>query len=73
MNSSRTKLTSIFLSQSSWKNAKRTSIQGDASKRRYERLTCSMKGTSILMDAPPEDGEDVKPFVKYVNIFKKLD
>lgn len=72
MNSSRTKLTSIFLSQSSWKNAKRTSIQGDASRRQYERLTCSMKGTSILMDAPPEHGEDVKPFVKVCKYFQKI-
>lgn len=72
MNPSRAKLTSIFLSRSLWKNAKRTHIQGDASRRRYERLTCCMNGTSILMDAPPEDGEDVKPFVKVCKYFQKI-
>ena len=64
MNSSRTKLTVFFFLNHRGKMLKRTSIQGDASRRQYERLTCSMKGTSILMDAPPEHGEDVKTICK---------
>ena len=72
MNPNRENLTNIFLSRSPWENAKRTPIAGDASSRRYERLTCCTNGTSILMDAPSEDGEDIKPFIKICEYFQKI-
>ncbi|QQA42759.1 aminoglycoside phosphotransferase family protein [Pelagovum pacificum] len=40
----------------------RTPLPHDASRRRYERLT-SGERSRILMDAPPETGEDTRPFL----------
>ena len=39
-------------------------LAGDASNRRYERLTGSGGETVVLMDAPPDKGEDVRPFIR---------
>lgn len=50
-----------FLARSGWGGARREAIPGDASFRRYERISHDGK-TAILMDAPPEK-EDVRPFV----------
>lgn len=52
-----------FLSRSGWGDARRSPLAGDASNRRYERLAHPALGPAILMDAPPEKGEDVRPFV----------
>ena len=53
-----------FLADIGWKDAKRTLIAGDASNRRYDRI-CNADGSiAILMDAPPERGENVRPFVR---------
>lgn len=61
----RTQLADQFLQTTKWANASRTPIAGDASRRCYDRLTDPDTGqTAILMDAPPEDGEDVRPFIK---------
>ncbi|MBU2980358.1 phosphotransferase [Lentibacter algarum] len=52
-----------FLAKSGWSEATRSPLAGDASNRRYERL--SLRGQpAVLMDAPPEKGEDVRPFVQ---------
>ena len=52
-----------FLGDTDWSNAKRRPLAGDASNRRYERLTHPNTGqTAVLMDAPPEKGEDIRPF-----------
>lgn len=60
----RTQLLNEFLSNSTWKTAQRITLAGDASLRRYERLVDIASGQSaIVMDAPPEKGEDVKPFL----------
>jgi aminoglycoside/choline kinase family phosphotransferase len=60
----RSHLADVFLAQTEWAHAKRRPLAGDASNRRYERLTDGPKGqTAVLMDAPPEKGEDVRPFV----------
>ena len=40
-----------------------TMIAGDASNRKYYRITLNDHSV-VLMDAPPEKGEDVRPFVK---------
>ncbi len=51
-----------FLSDTGWRHAKRSHVAGDASNRRYDRMTRDDATTAILMDAPPELGEDVRPF-----------
>lgn len=51
-----------FLELSKWRGAARTVVAGDASNRRYDRLKDKDGRTAILMDAPPEKGEDVRPF-----------
>lgn len=47
---------SEFLTNAGWGNAVRRSLAGDASARRYERLS-GPKGRAVLMDAPPEPSE----------------
>lgn len=54
-----------FIANTTWQNSKRAPLAGDASLRRYERLFDAASGRrAILMDAPPEKGEDVRPFLK---------
>ena len=57
----RTQQLSQFLAEHGWQNADRTTVAGDASFRRYDRLSQAGK-TLILMDAPPPM-EDVRPFI----------
>lgn len=58
----RTDLMKTFLDSHEWGGAQIAPLAGDASNRRYFRL--SRDGESaVLMDAPPERGEDVRPFV----------
>ena len=52
-----------FLEVEGWGTATRVQVAGDASNRRYDRLTQADGRTAILMDAPPETGENVRPFV----------
>jgi aminoglycoside/choline kinase family phosphotransferase len=59
----RTDLANSFLAATPWADARRAPLAGDASNRRYERLT-HQGATAVLMDAPPEKGEDVRPFVR---------
>ena len=53
-----------FISQAGWGDAARSFLAGDASNRRYERLSLQSGATAILMDAPPSKGEDIRPFVQ---------
>ena len=54
---------SAFLDGIGWGAATRRNLAGDASNRRYERL--DLNGTpAVLMDAPPDKGEDVRPFIR---------
>ncbi|MGC0223708.1 aminoglycoside phosphotransferase family protein [Pseudooceanicola nitratireducens] len=55
-------LKQAFLDTTPWAGAERWMIAGDASNRKYDRLRMG-DDTAILMDAPPEKGEDVAPFV----------
>ncbi|WP_299372449.1 phosphotransferase [uncultured Tateyamaria sp.] len=59
----------VFLDVAGWGGAPRKLVAGDASNRRYERLR---KGdqTAILMDAPPDKGEDVRPFVHITRVLR---
>ena len=60
-----------FLSRAGWAGARREALAGDASNRRYERLTRPGSGrTAILMDAPAERGEDVRPFVRIARFLR---
>ncbi|QIE46175.1 phosphotransferase [Pseudohalocynthiibacter aestuariivivens] len=53
-----------FIAQTDWADARIAPLAGDASNRRYLRLTHAATGdTAVLMDAPPERGEDTGPFV----------
>lgn len=53
-----------FLARAGWDKADRRVLAGDASPRRYDRLTRSAPPFSaVLMDAPPEKDEDIRPFL----------
>jgi len=58
----RTPLIETFLQNAGWSDATRKLLAGDASNRRYDRLRRTNGETAILMDAPPDRGEDVRPF-----------
>ncbi|UWQ79327.1 phosphotransferase [Leisingera sp. S132] len=60
----RNTLCESFLSHTPYASWQRRPLAGDASNRRYERLTNTGGGTAVLMDAPPEKGEDVRPFIR---------
>jgi aminoglycoside/choline kinase family phosphotransferase len=51
-----------FLADVGWAGAARKALAGDASFRRYERVTLDGR-SAVLMDAPPP-GEDVGPFMR---------
>lgn len=63
MSPERAKSATGFLANSGWGNAARKALAGDASSRRYERLTKPNGDAAILMDAPPDSNDSVKPFV----------
>lgn len=52
-----------FLAGAGWSAAARRPLAGDASARRYERLSLAGRST-VLMDAPPGRGEDVTRFTR---------
>lgn len=58
-----------FVSGAGWAGAERIPVAGDASNRRYVRLTRGRQ-SAILMDAPPDWGEDVRPFVEVTRILR---
>lgn len=66
-------LISTFLAGSGRADHLRTALTGDASNRRYERLSCPQTGrTEILMDAPPATGEDVRPFIRIAGHLRQI-
>ena len=58
----RDRLTRAFLDAAGWGDAVIAPLAGDASNRRYLRISGSA-GEAVLMDAPPERGEDTRPFI----------
>lgn len=52
-----------FVMASPWAGSTRQGVAGDASNRRYDRLQRTPDETAILMDAPPDLGETVTPFI----------
>ncbi|MEO0767649.1 MAG: phosphotransferase [Pseudomonadota bacterium] len=63
-------LISDFLDRAGWGGLRRTLVAGDASNRRYERVERNAQTTAILMDAPPEKDEDVRPFVHITTLLR---
>ncbi len=63
MTPERAKLISDFLGKAGWGTAARAMLAGDASSRRYERLSKQTGETAILMDAPPNANNSITPFV----------
>ena len=61
-----------FLKATGWNDAQRVNIAGDASNRRYDRLTRLDSSTAILMDAPSTKGEDIRPFVRIAQHLTKI-
>jgi aminoglycoside/choline kinase family phosphotransferase len=59
-----------FLECAGWSGARRIPLAGDASFRRYERVTRGAQ-RAILMDAPPPY-EDIRPFVKIADHLRFL-
>lgn len=59
----------IFLNQIGWAGAARAMLAGDASFRRYERVTYAGK-VAVLMDAPPP-WEDVRPFIAVTKLLQR--
>jgi aminoglycoside/choline kinase family phosphotransferase len=59
-----------FLTRAGWGNATRRPLAGDASFRRYDRITMG-DTVAVLMDAPPPK-EDVRPFVRITNHLQGL-
>jgi len=62
----RSELIEAFLEKTGWAGASRTPLTGDASFRRYVRLSQSREISALLMDAPPPQ-ENVRPFVDIAN------
>lgn len=60
---SRTDDLAAFIAHAGWADAAQSIVAGDASNRRYDRLRRADWETAIVMDAPPDRGEDVRPFV----------
>jgi aminoglycoside/choline kinase family phosphotransferase len=61
-----------FLNTTDWRNVLRVTVAGDASNRRYDRLTKPGGSTAILMDASPEKGGDIRPFVRIAQHLKSI-
>ncbi len=59
-----------FLRGAGWTGARRTSLAGDASNRKYERVTDDRLGRAVLMDAPPQSGEDIRPFAALTGLLR---
>lgn len=57
-----------FLDRAGWSAARRAPLAGDASHRRYERLTGANGEPAVLMIAPPEKGEDTRPFLSIARL-----
>ncbi|MEO1550598.1 MAG: phosphotransferase [Pseudomonadota bacterium] len=59
-----------FLGATLWAKARLSPLAGDASNRRYLRAQDAVMGSAVLMDAPPETGEDIRPFCKVTDLLR---
>lgn len=63
----------LFLRDAGWENASIAPLAGDASRRRYMRVTDPRTNTrAVLMDAPPETGETLAPFVTMARYLRSV-
>ena len=67
----RAALAATFLERCGWDDALRSALAGDASDRRYERLSRG-KETAVLMDAPPGIADDTETFARIAGHLTKL-
>ncbi|WP_170760952.1 aminoglycoside phosphotransferase family protein [Ruegeria lacuscaerulensis] len=66
-------LAEALIAQTPWANAIRAPLAGDASYRRYERLTDPATGrTAVLMDSPPGQAEPVEAFVRMAEYLRSI-
>ncbi|CAD0184563.1 putative phosphotransferase related to Ser/Thr protein kinases [Ruegeria sp. THAF57] len=66
-------LAEALIAQTPWANARRAPLAGDASNRRYERLTDPDTGnTAVLMDSPPGQAEPVEAFVRMAEYLRSV-
>lgn len=63
MTDPRRALSDIFVAAAGWGDALRRPLAGDASDRRYDRLTRGDE-SAVLMDAPPGKGDDPADFIR---------
>lgn len=68
----RTESKQNFIAAAGWEGASLRILAGDASNRRYDRLTRSDGSRAVLMDAPPDKGEDVRPFIRIARFLRDL-
>lgn len=61
-----------FLARIGWQGATRRMLAGDASFRRYERVTYG-NSIAVLMDAHPPTVEDVRPFMAVTALLARCD
>ena len=66
-------LAEALIAQTPWANAQHAPLAGDASNRRYERLTDPDTGkTAVLMDSPPGKAESVQDFARMAEYLRSL-
>lgn len=66
-------LAEALIAQTPWSKATRAPLAGDASNRRYERLTDPETGrTAVFMDSPPGKAEPVEAFVRMANYLREV-
>lgn len=61
-----------FLAEAGWADAERAPLAGDASNRAYQRVRDGDGRGAVLMIAPPERGEDTRPFVAVAEHLRRL-
>lgn len=70
---SRGAVKSAFLAAAGWGGAEVSPLAGDASNRRYERLTNGPGGRhTVLMDAPAERDEDISIFLAFTGLLRDM-
>lgn len=71
INTDRNQLKSTFLASAGWGNAAVSVLAGDASNRRYDRVSAT-DGNAVLMDSPAERGENITIFLAFTHLLRDL-
>ncbi|MGB0504592.1 MAG: aminoglycoside phosphotransferase family protein [Pikeienuella sp.] len=67
----RTQVKAKFLAAAGWGGAQVAVLAGDASNRRYDRVS-GTSGPAVLMDSPKERGEDITIFLAFTQLLRDL-